>query len=209
MKSKTANAVVPSIRCAHRTPGGRQCRLPVSDARSGLCPQHRAAQQQIEAADHYLHLTTKFQYFQTAQGINYSLGNLYQLLAQNRISPRRAAVLAYINSLLLRTLPQIDADNAAGIKIPPSTLTLAHAAPVLAEDAGILEEANLNEDVGSDEDVDQDEAADVDSDSDSDSASDAESGSKLDSDPDPESVSAKAWPPSIPEPGPNKKPSWA
>jgi hypothetical protein len=44
--------------------------------------------------------------------------NLYQLLAQNRISPRRAAVLAYISSLLLRTLPQIDADNAAGITDP-------------------------------------------------------------------------------------------
>ena len=44
--------------------------------------------------------------------------NLYQLLAQNRISPRRAAVLSYISSLLLRTLPQIDADRAAGIVDP-------------------------------------------------------------------------------------------
>ena len=204
MKPKTANAV-PSIRCAHRTPGGRQCRLPASDPRSGLCPQHRVAQQQIEAADHYLHLTTKFQYFQTAQGINFSLGNLYQLLAQNRISPRRAAVLAYINSLLLRTLPQIDADNAAGIKFPPKTLTIANAAPIPAEDAGSVEEANL------DEHVDQHKAVDLDSGShsgaDSDSAYDAESDSKHDSDSEPEPVSAKAWPSSIPEPDPNKKPS--
>ena len=193
MKPKTANASVPSIRCAHRTAGGRQCRLPVSDPRSGLCPQHRAEQQQIEAADHYLHLTTKFQYFQTAQGINFSLGNLYQLLAQNRISPRRAAVLAYINSLLLRTLPQIDAANAAGIKFPPKTLTIADAAPVADEDAGLVEEANL------DEDVDQDKAIDL----------DLDSGSDADSDkvPEPEPVSTKAWPSSIPEPDPNKKPS--
>src|SRR5882672_7893032 len=56
--------------------------------------------------------------FQTAQGVNNSLRSLYWLAAQNRISTRRASVLAYIGSLILRTLPQIDADNAAGIKDP-------------------------------------------------------------------------------------------
>ncbi len=57
--------------------------------------------------------------------------NLYQLLAQNRISPRRAAVLSYISSLLLRTLPQIDADKAAGIIDPtkPTTKTLSVPVP--------------------------------------------------------------------------------
>jgi hypothetical protein len=70
MKSKTAKSVVLSVRCAYRTSDGRQCRLSVTDAHSGLCPQHRAAQIQTEAADHYKHLTTNFQYFQTAQGVN-------------------------------------------------------------------------------------------------------------------------------------------
>ena len=37
---------------------------------------------------------------------------------QNRISTRPAAVLAYINGLLLRTLPAIDADRLANIKDP-------------------------------------------------------------------------------------------
>lgn len=119
MKSQTADSAVPSIRCAHRTASGRRCRLPVADARSCLCPKHRAEQQQLEAADHYYHLAINYQEFQTAQGINHSLHNLYSLLAQNRISARRAAVLSYISSLLLRTLPQIDADIAAGIKYPP------------------------------------------------------------------------------------------
>jgi hypothetical protein len=63
-------------------------------------------------------LLTGHQGFQTAQGINNSLGNLYILLANNYISPRRAAVLAFINSLQLRTLPAIDADQAAGIIDP-------------------------------------------------------------------------------------------
>jgi hypothetical protein len=63
-------------------------------------------------------LLTGHQGFQTAQGINNSLSNLYILLANNYISPRRAAVLAFINSLQLRTLPAIDADQAAGITDP-------------------------------------------------------------------------------------------
>jgi hypothetical protein len=111
-----------SVRCAHRDSNGRQCRLLASSTHAGLCPHHLAQREESEAVDRYLELTTKFDGFQTAQGINHSLGNLYKLLALNRISPRRAAVLSYISSLLLRTLPQIDADNAAGIKFKPPTL---------------------------------------------------------------------------------------
>src|SRR5216684_2486488 len=105
IKPQTANSVVQSARCSHRDPNARQCRTLALDARSGLCPRHLAQLQHELAADHFAHLTTRCHFFQTAQGINYSLMNLYQLLAQNRISPRRAAVLAYISSLLLRTLP--------------------------------------------------------------------------------------------------------
>ncbi len=199
MKLQTPNAVVLSVRCAHRSSAGRRCRLSVSDPRSVFCAQHRSEQLEELAADHFLHLSHNYQSFQTAQGINHALHNLYQLLAQNRISARRAAVLSHICGLLLRTLPQIDADNAAGIKFPPKNLTIAHAAPVPDEDAGLVEEA------------DPDEAVDLDSGSpsgaDSDSVSDSELDSKHDSDPDPEPVSAKTWPPSIPEPDPNKKPS--
>jgi hypothetical protein len=140
MKPQTAKSAVLSLRCAYRTSDGRQCRQSASDAHTGLCPQHRASQEQELVADHYKHLTTKFQFFQTAQGINFSLMNLYQLLAQNRISPRRAAVLAYISSLLLRTLPQIDADRAAGIidptKLPAMPSTEIMPVPVPDEAAG-------------------------------------------------------------------------
>lgn len=40
--------------------------------------------------------------------INHVLGELYNLLAADRISPRRGAVMAYTCSLLLCTLPAID-----------------------------------------------------------------------------------------------------
>jgi hypothetical protein len=115
MKPQTVTPVVLTARCTHHTASGRRCRLSVSDAHSSLCRQHRAEQIQEQSADHHLVLLRNFEDFQTAQGINYSLKHLYELLAQNRISPRRAAVLSHICGLLLRTLPQIDADQAAGI----------------------------------------------------------------------------------------------
>lgn len=118
MKLQTFKPAVLSIRCTHRSSSGRQCRLAVSDAQSGLCPHHYAEQKEKERADVSDILFKFSQGFQTAQGINHSLRNLYWLAAQNRISTRRAAVLAYIGSLLLRTLPAIDADRAAGIIDP-------------------------------------------------------------------------------------------
>jgi hypothetical protein len=128
MKPQSLSSTAASVRCAHRDSNGRQCRLLASSTDPGLCPHHLAQREESEAVDRYLELTTKFEGFQTAQGINHSLGNLYKLLAMNRISPRRAAVLSYISSLLLRTLPQIDSDNAAGIKFKPPVLDLPNAA---------------------------------------------------------------------------------
>jgi hypothetical protein len=123
MKLQTVKSASLSQRCSHHDTNGRQCRSLASDSRSRLCPQHRAEQKQDHSSDHFVHLIRNFQCFQTAQGINHSLGNLYELLAKNRISPRRAAVLSYISSLLLRTLPQIDADRAAGIIDPTKPRT--------------------------------------------------------------------------------------
>ncbi len=185
MKPQTPNAVVLSVRCAHRSSGGRRCRLSVSDPRSVFCPQHRSEQLEEEAADHFSYLSRNFQYFQTAQGINYSLMNLYQLLAQNRISPRRAAVLSHICGLLLRTLPQIDADKAAGILDPTKSMPIN--VPVQDEHAV----------------SDEDEDSDLDSDSDSDPDTDTDSDTDTETDPD----STNTWDASLPEPDPKKKPS--
>jgi hypothetical protein len=48
---------------------------------------------------------------QRAANLNALLGWLAILVVQSRISPRRAAVLAYVSSLLLRSLPEIDREN--------------------------------------------------------------------------------------------------
>ena len=115
MKLAVVHSAVPSIRCAHRTASGRQCRLAISDPQSGLCANHHAELKEKERADVAGILFRDSQDFQTAQGINYSLRSLYWLVGKNRISSRRATVLAYISSLLLRTLPAIAAEREAGV----------------------------------------------------------------------------------------------
>ena len=104
MKPKAVRSIRSAARCEHFTPNGRQCRsLPAST--SALCPRHAAAQEYSDTIDHSAVLTRFSRGFQTVEGINFALGDLFVLLAQGRISPRRAAVLTYMASLMLRTLP--------------------------------------------------------------------------------------------------------
>jgi len=62
--------------------------------------------------------------FSSPAGIHASLSELFTLLAENRVAPRRAAVLAYISSLMLRTLPAIqrEADDERTAKNGPPTI---------------------------------------------------------------------------------------
>jgi len=105
-------------RCQHRFANYKQCRLP-SSADSPLCPHHAKLAQSLAAeADHSKFLFKSCQSFQTAQGVNHALANLFELVAKNRISPRRAAVLAHIGGLLLRTHAAIDYDRELNIVDP-------------------------------------------------------------------------------------------
>jgi hypothetical protein len=72
--------------------------------RGMFCPRHCDAQPN-GPDDHALHLLQRSCSFKNAEGIRDSLSHLYSLLAADAISPRRAAVLGYLSSLLLRTLP--------------------------------------------------------------------------------------------------------
>jgi hypothetical protein len=49
--------------------------------------------------------------FHSAQQVTDALGTLFSLLAQGRISPRRATALAYIANLLLHNLPATESDR--------------------------------------------------------------------------------------------------
>ena len=116
--SMQSSTIATNSRCQHHFANGRQCRL-LSASDTAFCPQHaKLPENQFVERDLSAFLLKGSQDFQTAQGINFSLSNLYDLLAQNRISTRRAAVLAYISSMLLRTLPAIDSDRKANILDP-------------------------------------------------------------------------------------------
>jgi hypothetical protein len=116
--SRSHDRLDDQTRCWHRTPSGRRCKMPILRVGEQLCYQHTVEYKKADAFNLESALLARNQAFQTAQGINNALQNLYILLANNYISPRRASVLAYISSLLLRTLPAIDADRAAGIIDP-------------------------------------------------------------------------------------------
>src|SRR5256714_13842895 len=103
MKPKSAKpSFINEPRCQHHMRKGR-CRMPAADPSGTLCLDHSRALD--DHADHSAVLTRFSRGFQTVEGINFALGDLFVLLAQGRISPRRAAVLTYMASLMLRTLP--------------------------------------------------------------------------------------------------------
>jgi hypothetical protein len=90
--------------------------MAISDPGSGLCAKHAAEHQRdLDQADLAASLIGDIQEFRSAADINHSLGELYKLQARNKITPRRAAVMAYTANLLLRTLPAIALET-----IPPS-----------------------------------------------------------------------------------------
>ena len=97
-----------SARCIYFYPNGRRCRLSATTPNSHFCPAHdRQPQNQPEPAEIASTLTASLDDFASAAQINDFLSRLLLLLAQDKISTRRAAVLAYITNQLLRTLPAI------------------------------------------------------------------------------------------------------
>jgi hypothetical protein len=109
MTLKLPSSDVSPERCQYRTATGRQCCSVAVDPDSSFCARH-AASQPGDSEDLSATLTDGTFGFQNASTINRSLAALYTLCAQGRISPRRASTLAYISSLLLRSLIAIDND---------------------------------------------------------------------------------------------------
>ena len=96
-------------RCQYRTRTGRRCRHAASDSETGMCSKHvRFPRKFYEEADFSTQLVCGIDEFRSAEDINHVLGELFKLLAADRITPRRGAVMAYTCSLLLRTLPAIE-----------------------------------------------------------------------------------------------------
>jgi hypothetical protein len=99
-------------RCQHRTPSGRRCRLTASGPASPLCRRHSSIETARHSADLAAALTAGGAEFKSAASINDFLSRLLLLLAEDRISSRRAAVLAYITNQLLRTISAMEEQAA-------------------------------------------------------------------------------------------------
>jgi len=104
-----SSSINNSARCAHRFPNSKRCRLYVRTLDSAYCSAHaKLPQNQQDSPETAASLTADLREFRSAIPINEFLARLLLLLAENKISARRAAVLAYITNQLLHTLPAID-----------------------------------------------------------------------------------------------------
>jgi hypothetical protein len=97
-------------RCTFRFPNGKRCKLLILDSHSRLCFHHAKLQlDQRDLADLSADLLgDQPAEFKTPEQINDLLSRVVVLLAQGRISPRRAAVLTFAGSLLLRSVVVMD-----------------------------------------------------------------------------------------------------
>jgi hypothetical protein len=96
-------------RCAYRFPNGRRCRLPHSAAHSGFCFRHfhlsaLVPQTPNDSTDLSADLLPGgLSEFSSAGDIRQFLARLLAQVTKGRISPRRAAVLAFITNQLLHS----------------------------------------------------------------------------------------------------------
>ena len=99
-------------RCWHFTPTGRRCRQRVHDPNTSLCRKHAKVERKLDrdgfVADLSPLLTANPRQLDDLEGVHSFLSSLAVLLAQNRISARRASVLSYICTQLIRTNIAID-----------------------------------------------------------------------------------------------------
>src|SRR6185295_17833467 len=98
--------ILKSSLCQHRMPSGRQCRMEAV-AETGFCTRHATVRADPVDPNLEAELTSGLEKFDSPAAINDFLTRLAHLLAQDRISPRRAAVLAYISNQILRSVSAI------------------------------------------------------------------------------------------------------
>ncbi len=99
-------------RCQHYYADGRQCRMLKMEGHPYLCPHHWQQQEQIaRSCAASLEMVPLHNKLHTASGVREALSNLFRLVAQDRISARQGALLAYIGQLLITSMPQIRKDE--------------------------------------------------------------------------------------------------
>ncbi|MGH7250182.1 MAG: hypothetical protein ACREGC_04345, partial [Minisyncoccia bacterium] len=101
----------PATRCAHLFQSGRRCRRKPFAAAERFCRRHAKVRENVQPDDLTPELTANPEDLDTFDGLHNFLEDLLILLARNRVSTRRAAVLAYITNQLIRTLTAAHKEN--------------------------------------------------------------------------------------------------
>lgn len=113
-------------RCQHVFADNRRCLMSITDGPERLCLHHLQQSRGAQASEHAAaDLFGSMGDFSSVVEINRALGKIFKLLAANRITPRSAAVLAYICQLSIITLPAMEhltrgAGQAGDTQIAPA-----------------------------------------------------------------------------------------
>jgi hypothetical protein len=112
-KKKSAPKKKPANLCQFAFTDSRNCAMPRWNQHNKYCLFHAHQEQQLiasgELGDELAAFTGEFR---TNTDLNHALGNLFQAVAQNRIPPRNAAVLAYLGQLLQQNIPRVQREIA-------------------------------------------------------------------------------------------------
>jgi len=112
--SPEPNAPRSFQRCQARNRNRSQCRLHAQDPATGLCSRHALrARKTADALDDSIDLSDeiledKGGAYESTDDINVILSNVVELLAKGRLSPRRASVITFALSLMLRSVVVMD-----------------------------------------------------------------------------------------------------
>jgi hypothetical protein len=93
--------------CQHRFANRTRCRKLISPANPRFCPRHASLPENMQPADLTSELLEDPTDLDDLNGIYDFLARLIVLQVRNRISTRRASVLAFITNQLLRTFAAI------------------------------------------------------------------------------------------------------
>jgi hypothetical protein len=98
--------------CQFQFANGTCCGMPAHPKYNGLCLNHGTIHKRatMREDDLYNELASPSGAFLSQAEINQALGKLFEALAANRISTRRAATLAYIGHLLLQAYSGLKAE---------------------------------------------------------------------------------------------------
>ena len=123
------NAVNPSApepaRCRFLSSDKRQCRMLRADHHPDFCLYHAARQEEIFALlpEREFALAPELEALAadltTATGVNRALGQVFRLLAQNRIPRKDAVAFGYLAQLLLQTVPGVRAEAVEQDELSP------------------------------------------------------------------------------------------